>query len=146
MITYDFAPLHTVAHEIAPNVERHYHEMTEGDDYGPPDIDWDAYIASSRHGLCRAVVVRDKGILVGYSVWSIGKNPRYKTKIQASSDGIFLEKPYRGTVSKELIKKTDEFLRAIGVTQIVYILSDDRVGKLLKGYKSNYKVWSKDYE
>lgn len=147
MIAFGFVPLHEIAHEIAPNVARHYTEMTDGDDYGAPDIDWDAYIATSKAGLCRAVTVRDQGKLVGYSVYSIGRNPRYKTRIEASSDGIFLEKEYRGKYGDQLIKKADEYLKNLGIHETNYIESDDRVGNLLarNGYQSPYRIWSKKY-
>ena len=147
MITFDFVPLHQVGHEIAPNVERHYSEMSDGDDYGIPQIDWDSYIAASHIGLCRVVTVRDEGELVGYAVYSIGRNLRYKNRIEASSDGVFLEKPYRGKLSNELLNMADKFLSELGIHETNYILSDDRVGKLLgrKGYKSKYKIWSKIY-
>lgn len=147
MIAFDLAPLHRIYHEIEPNVERHYSEMTEGDDYGPPDIDWALYLALSKADRCIVVTVRDEGKLVGYSAYIIGKNPRYKTRTQASSQGLFLEKEYRGRLSGIFIKKADEYLRKIGVHETAYILSDDRVGHLLgrHGYESKYKVWSVKY-
>lgn len=138
-------PFHAIGHEIAPNVARHYQEMTDGDDYGPPNIDWDGYLAASYAGRCVAVTVRDNGKLVGYSVYSIGNNPRYRHIIEANSDGIFLEKEYRGAVSREFIKKADEYLQSMGIHETNYVLSDDRVGRTLSGYTSKYKIWSKKY-
>lgn len=147
MISFDFVPLHDVAHEIQPNVERHYAEMSDGDDYGPPEIDWETYLQASRIGLCRVVTVRDNGVLVGYSVYSIGRNLRYKNLIEASSDGIFLEKEYRGELSIRLLNKADEYLSNLGVKETNYTESDDRLGRLLarSGYQSKYKIWSKRY-
>lgn len=147
MITFGIAHLHDVYEEIKPNVARHYAEMSDGDDYGTPEIDWDSYLAASRANRCVVVTVRDEKKLVGYSVYSLGANPRYKNLVMASSDGIFLEKPYRGKLSRQLIKKADEYLKNIGVHETVYILSDDRVGQLLSrdGYQSKYKVWSHKY-
>lgn len=144
---FDFVPLHQVVTEIKPNVARHYTEMSEGDDYGPPNIDWDSYLAASHAGLCRVVTVRDNGNLVGYSVYSIGTNLRYKHLIEAASAGIFIEKEYRGRLGDRLVKKADEYLRNLGIHETNYIESDDRVGALLgrNGYQSPYRVWSKKY-
>lgn len=148
MITFALLPLHRVYEEIKPNIPRHYSEMTEGDDYGPPDIDWEMYLHLSALNKCLVVTVRDDGKLVGYSVYSVGRNPRYKTITQACSDGIFLEREYRGKLSRIFMKKADEYLKKIGVRETIYILSDDRVGRVLggNGYKSKYRVWRMKYE
>lgn len=144
-MNFDLVPFHLIAGEIAPNISRHYTEMSEGDEYGPPNIDWDSYIHASVAGQCVAVTVRDQGVLVGYSVYMIGPNPRYKHIVEAVSSGIFLEKEYRGRIN--FFKKADEFLQKIGVQETSYILSDERVGKVLErqGYTSNYKIWSRNY-
>lgn len=147
MIEFDFVPFHLVAGEIAPNVSRHYQEMTDGDDYGPPNIDWDTYIHASIQGQCLTVTVRDKKKLIGYSVYIVGPNPRYKHIIEASSNGIFLEKEYRGKHGIHFMKKADEFLKKMGVHETNYTLSDERVGKILErqGYETKYKIWSVKY-
>lgn len=147
MITFDLLPLHRVYKEIIPNIPRHYTEMTDGDEYGVPDIDWDLYLTLSERNKCVVVTVRDNGKLVGYSVYTLGNNPRYRDIREAGSAGIFLEKEYRGELSHRLIQKADEYLQKIGIQETHYILSDDRVGRLLgrDGYKSKYKMWSKRY-
>jgi len=147
MIVFDLMPLHRVYEEIKPNVARHYTEMTEGDDYGPPDMDWDTYISLSLVDQCVGVTARDDRKLIGYSAYVIGRNPRYKEIIQASSHGIFLEKEYRGRLSGVFIKKADGFLKKIGVHETDYTLSDDRVGHFLgrEGYQPKYRVWSVKY-
>jgi hypothetical protein len=144
MIEFNFVPFHLVAGEIAPNVARHYREMTDGDDYGPPNIDWDTYIQASVNGQCMTVTARDNGKLIGYSVYVIGNNPRYKHIIEADSNGIFLEKEYRGKIN--FFKEADKFLKKIA-HETNYTLSDERVGKMLErnGYKSSYKIWSIKY-
>jgi GNAT superfamily N-acetyltransferase len=146
-VNFDFVPLHFVVDEIEPNVARHYEEMTEGDDYGPPNIDWDMYIAASRANQCVCVTARDGAQLVGYGVFTVGPNPRYKHILQADSSGIFLEKEYRGTWGPAMLAAIDDYLKGIGVHETNYTLSDARVGKLLEkqGYKQTYKVWSVSY-
>lgn len=144
MIQYDFLPLHHVIAEIAPNVERHYYEMTEGDDYGVPDIDWEGYIALSHNGQAYAGIIRDKTVLVGYSTFVLCENMRYKGRIEAFGQGLFIEKPYRSKCAKRLIRYSDNCLAQLGARETNYTLSDKRVGRLLEslGYKSNYSNWS----
>lgn len=147
MISFDLVPLHRIYHEISPNVARHYAEMTEGDEYGEPDLDWTLYLALSEADRCVAVTLRDGGKLVGYSVFVLGSNPRYKARRQADNAGLFIEKPYRAKYHSAMIKKSNKYLKKIGVHEAVYILSDDRVGRLLArhGAESKYKVWSIKY-
>lgn len=147
MIFFDFILLHHVYKEIKPNVERHYTEMTEGDDYGTPDVDWELYLALSKINRCFVVTARDQGKLVGYSIYTIGAMPRHKSIAQALSEGIFLEKEYRNKYSRIFMKKCEQYLMLTRIKETKYILSDDRVGRLLgaNGYKPKYKVWSKSY-
>jgi hypothetical protein len=144
MITYDFVPLHLVLMEIAPNAERHYYEMTEGDDYGPPDVDWDGYAQLSHNGQAYAAIVRDKNVLVGYSTFVLCENMRYKGRIEAFGQGLFIEKPYRSKCARKLIRHSDVCLAQLGAKETNYTLSDKRIGKLLVslGYKSTYTNWS----
>lgn len=147
MITWDFVPVHTIAGEIAPNVERHYFEISEKDEYGVPNIDWRYYLEASNSGLCWAVTARDDGKLIGYSVFTISENPRYKHLLEANGNGLFIEKEYRGKLGMTFLKKTDEYLQKAGVKETNYIINGERVPKLLsrRGYKSTYKVYSRRY-
>lgn len=144
---WDFVPLHVVAGEIAPNIERHYAEMSEGDEYGCPNIDWDTYLHASMAGQCVVVTLRDKGVLVGYSAYTISRNPRYKHLIEATGSGLFIEKKYRGRYGLPLLRKADEYLKNIGINETNYIIGGERVGRLLErhGYKSTYKVYARRY-
>lgn len=146
-VLFDFVALHHVVDEIKPNVARHYEEMTDGDDYGVPDIDWDSYLAASVAGHIKVVTMRDDGKLVGYGAFTVGFNPRYKTILEATSDGIFIEKPYRGKYAQQFLRKCDFYLIMLGVREINYTLSDERIGKLLarNGYKQKYKVYGVTY-
>lgn len=147
VILLDFVPVHAIIHEIKRNVPRHYTEMTDGDDYGPPDIDWDLYDSLSHEGQIVAATLRDAGELVGYAVFSLSANPRYKTRLEADNQGFFVEKAYRLYWAKPLIKKAISTLQAMGCKSINFTLSDDRVGKWLGGLgaKSKYKVWSLEH-
>lgn len=147
MIFFDFIPLHCVLEEIKPNVARHYTEMTEGDEYGEPDMDWDLYVALSKMNRCYVVTARDKGKLVGYSAYTFSTLSRYRTVKSAANEALFLEKEYRSKYSRIFIRKCEQYLMLTGVSETKYILSDDRVGRLLgaNGYQTKYKVWSVKY-
>lgn len=142
-LEWSFVPAHTIFAEIAPNIARHYAEMSEGDDYGCPNIDWDYYLQASMSGQCVAVTLRDKGHLVGYNILTISTNPRYKHLVEASGNGLFVERPYRGRYGILLIKKAEEYLKT---HEINYCIGGERFSKLLTrlGYKTTYKIWSKN--
>ena len=145
---YDFVPFHLVAEEIAKNLENHYDDVDLKDDYGRPNLDWDSYLQLSLAGRCRVVTVRDEERLVGYSCFCISNNLNHKGVIEAANTGIFIDKEYRGKITLELIRKSDEYLKAIGVIEAIYILNDDRIGALLRRakYKAKHTVWSNQYD
>ena len=144
---YDFVSFHEVAEELAKNLENHYDDVKEKDDYGRPDLDWDIYLQLSLAGKCKVVTARE-GKLVGYSVFCIGNNLNHKGVIEASNAGIFIDKEYRGKITLELIRLSDEYLKEIGVMETIYVLKDDRIGTLLKRakYKARHTVWSNRYD
>lgn len=142
---YNFVPFHLVAEEIAKNLEAHYDDVELKDAYGRPNLDWDSYLQLSLAGRCKVVTAREKGVLVGYSCFCISNNLNHKGIIEASNTGIFINKKYRGKITLEFIRKSDEFLRQIGINEIIYVLNDERIGALLKRvkYKAKHMVWSK---
>jgi len=148
VIIWDFVPFHEVAQEIAMNLDRHYEDVDQKDDYGPPNLDWELYIEQSLAGQCLAIVARDKAKLVGYSVFFVGGNANHKGIKEATNTGIFIDKAYRGKITGALLKKTDEYLSRIGVNEASYLLSDDRIGKLLERnrYAVTHKQWSRRYD
>lgn len=141
---YDFVPFHLVAEEIAKNLENHYDDVDLKDEYGRPNLDWDSYLQLSLAGRCHAVIAR-QGKLIGYSVFCISNNLNHKDVVEAANTGIFVNKEYRGKITLELIRKSDEYLKGIGVNEISYILKDDRIGMILRRvkYKAKHILWSK---
>lgn len=139
----ELTPLHTVLDEIEANHKRHYAEMTDGDEYGEPDVDWELYRGLSLAGSMACVVMRDGDKLVGWAAFSFGTNPRYKTMMQAENHGLFIEKEYR-KYSDMFIKKCLEYTRTVGAQETNFTESDDKVGKWLAkhGAKSSYKIYS----
>lgn len=146
MIEYAFEPFHKMAGDLAPNIVRHHQSMNQGDDYGDINFDWNSYIQGGMAGSCMVATARDDGKLVGYAIFMIGANPRHKHIFEAQGNGLYVEPEYRGRVSNELMAKAEHFLTEYGVDRIHHIINDETLGKLLgrKGYKSEYKVWSKN--
>jgi hypothetical protein len=141
LIEFNLVPFHEIAEYVARNVDQHV--LDSG--YGKrANLDWDYYLAASHSGECVAIVVTDDEKTVGYSVFFVSNNPNHKHIIEANNSGIYLEKKYRGKTSIQLFKKADELLKALGVSEINYLLKDDRVGKILSrnGYRPEHKLWS----
>ncbi len=139
-----FTPFHEVAEYIAPNVAEHHANMLDKDDYGTPNPDWEYYIALSQAGHCYCVSAVKDGKLIGYAGYTVANNPRYKHILQASSEAIYIEPEHRG-VGLDMLRMADKELKALGVQEINYVWSDDRLAKILTkmGYKPKYQVWSK---
>lgn len=135
-IDYALVPFNEVGLEIAENVPRHYEAVPH---FGRPNPDWEHYFNSY------VVTARDSGKLIGYSAFFVNTNVNHKHIVEAENAGIFVDPAYRGRVSVELIKKSDQFLKDNGVHVINYAVHDERIGRLLarQGYKPMQIVWSK---
>lgn len=140
---YDFVPFHLVAEEIAKNLENHYDDVNLKDEYGRPNLDWDSYLQLSLAGRCKVVTARNDK-LIAYSCFCISNNLNHKGIIEAANTGIFIDKEYRGKITLELLRKSDEYLKGLGVNEVNYILNDKRIGALLRRakYKAKHTVWS----
>lgn len=144
MIRIETIALHNIIDDIEEHHRRHYEEMTEGDEFGTPDVDWELYKALSAAGYMKATTLRDKDRLVGYVVFSISHNQRHMKRLEASSEAFFVEREYRPKWSKILIKSAIAANVQMGIQETNFSLSDERVGRWLgsMGAKSTYKIWS----
>ena len=141
MIEFDFIRAHDAMLEIAEMVSAHEQEVR---DYGDVNVDWNYYLSSSMSGQCLAVVVKDDGHLIGYSVFMIDNNPNHRHIIEANNVGIFLIKKYRGKIGLEMFDYAQKRLSQMGVNEINYMVKSDRIGKLLgrMGYEPEHTLWS----
>ncbi|MCF0075440.1 GNAT family N-acetyltransferase [Dyadobacter sp. CY261] len=141
MIEFDFIPFHDVMLQIAEKVTSHEQEVEY---YGDANVDWNYYMASSMAGQCFAVVIKDDGYLVGYSVFTIGGNPNHKHLIEASNTALYLDKEYRGKIGREMFAYAQKRLFSMGVNEISYAVKNERIGNLLRrfGYAPEHTVWS----
>lgn len=147
MIDYKIVPFHEVGELIAANLVNHYDDVSLKDAYGRPDVDWTTYLQQSMAGRCVAIIAKIKDKIVAYSVFIVGNNINHKSFIEATNTAMFIDKEYRGKITSQFLKKTNEFLKNYGVNEILYILLDDRLGNLLKRQKfeAKHKVWSIKY-
>lgn len=141
MIKFDLVSAHQIIKEIAPNIKQHHAEISDEE----LNVDWDYYIQASMAGQCIAITARDQDKLVGYNILTISENPRQRHIIEANGNGLYVEKPYRGTLGVRLIKETEKLLNNIGIKNISYMYCGERFERLLErlGYKTTFKVWSK---
>lgn len=143
-MNYSFLPFHEIAAEYIPNTPRWYQEIIDPDVYAL-DVDWDYYLQASVAGYCFAVTMRDDdNLLQGHAVYMVMNNPRHKTILQAVSDAVFVEEPFRGS-APALLKFAHSTLEKMGVKTIQYTWSDKRLGELLSklGCEPTHTVWAK---
>lgn len=136
---YEFIPAHEAGEDIAKKLKDHSKGLSR-----PINLDWDYYIESSYSGRIWAVTARDKGDLIGYAVYIIDNNPNHKTVKEAHSIGIYIEPPYRGKISINLMKKATSFLEDIGVQQVHYTLECKKLARFLSFLKPKIlenKIW-----
>lgn len=124
--------------EMWPIFEDHYEEIAHYKDIKlSPDTLY--YDTAQKIGILRVFTIRDEGKLVGYSVFTVGKNPHYSESIQAKQDILFLSKKLRGGFNGfKFIKWCDDQLKKECV-QVVYhhVKKEHNFGPVLErqGYK-----------
>ena len=148
MIEYSFVPLHDVASYLIQNMEKHHAEVEGRDGYDPLDMDVDYLLQASRLGQCFVVVPTDNQKPVGYSLFFISTSTVNKNIIEANNEALYIEKEYRGKITKDFLEKSTEFLKNAGVHRINYLIKNEAMGKLLEraGYKNEFKLWSVENE
>ena len=140
---YELVPFHTVAEFIAKNAKRHVDELKEDIVQSMPQIDWEYYLSLSEAGECMASIMSLDGEIKGYLVFIIMDNPMFKNRKEANSQWVYIFPEHRNC-ALNFIKKTNEYLKKLGVDDITYIIGNERIGKLLKlaGMKDTHKLWS----
>jgi len=132
MIEYKLVPFHEIGEYVAKNADKNYME-SRGDSGGSRlNIDWDYALQASYSGYCVAVAAFDNKKPVGYSIFFMNGNLHHKSLIEADNAAVFVEKQYRKEVSELLFEKTKEFLQAIGVKKINFMVKRESFGRFLK--------------
>lgn len=145
MIIYECVPFHEVSEEIFNNVPDHCNDISQKAENRTISIDWNAYFSLSALNRCLVITARTDERLIAYSVFCINEDINHKGFIAAVSTAIFIARPYRGKITSELFRKSDDFLKDLGVDEINYTFHDQRIGRLLErvGYKIKEITWSK---
>lgn len=96
----------------------HWQEIAPHQDI-PLDPDYDLYARLETIGCLRVYVVRHEGLAMGYAVFTVLPNMKYRTSLHASADLLYLAPVLRKQgVGRAFLGWVDEQLRAEGV-QIV---------------------------
>lgn len=139
--------------ELTPILHDHFKEISANQDI-PLDPRWEVYEAAAANGSLRIFTIRDAGRLVGYSVFTVIRNPHYKGSVQATQDILYLVKALRGKRHGETGKSIgfcfidwcDSQLKADGV-QLVYhhVKFSHDWGSMLEkmGYKPVEKIYGR---
>jgi GNAT superfamily N-acetyltransferase len=120
---------------IEPLYRRHYAEMqsrlaSDGIEIGPYAPRLDEYFAAWNGGWLVNYVVWFDGAVVGYSNIYL-TNDMHNGEFIAQEDTIFVDKPHRNGVGRDLAKFILEDLRARGVKRAsITPVTDLRVGKI----------------
>lgn len=121
--------------QLDPLYRRHYAEMqdrlkADGIEIGPYAPRLDEYFSAMRAGWCVTYVVRFEGEIVGYSNIYL-TNDMHNGEFIAQEDTIFIDKPHRNGIGRELAKFILEDLDGRGVKRVsITPVTDLRVGKI----------------
>lgn len=103
--------------EMLPLLLKHYKEIAHFQDI-PLDPDYDTYIKMEEIDLVRCYTARDNGELVGYAVYFVKANIKYRSSKQATQDVLYIDPNKRG-FGHRFILWCDRQLKEEGV-QVVY--------------------------
>ena len=107
--------------EVQPLIELHYEELTLHKQVVKLDPDWNRYKSLADQNMITIITARDKGILVGYSLFFVNSHIHYKNNIMANNDVLYLHPDYRqGRTGLKLIRKCEQVLQEQQVDKIVW--------------------------
>lgn len=121
--------------ELLPLYRRHYAEMEErlkadGIPIGPFSPRLDEYFAAMRAGWLITFVVRFEGAAVGYSNMYV-TNDMHNDELIAQEDTIFVDRPHRNGIGRDLAKFIIADMSGRGCKRIsITPVTDLRVGKI----------------
>lgn len=142
MIEYAMFPFHVIKNDVIDFVANN-NPNELGEEVGV-DIDYDYYEMMSYDGAGYVVCALDSQKIVGISSYVIRQNTNNKKEKVADNVNILVNEKYRGSVAKELLSKSKEALKKIGVDKVSFLVCSDRLGNFLKrnGFEVGKKEWS----
>ena len=107
--------------EVQPLIELHYEELTLHKQVVKLDPDWNRYKSLADQKMITIITARDKGVLIGYSLFFVSPHIHYKNNIMANNDVLYLHPDYRqGRTGLKLIRKCEQVLQEQQVDKIVW--------------------------
>jgi hypothetical protein len=122
MVDYYVEPLSDkLIGEVQPLIELHYEELTLHKQVVKLDPDWARYKSLADQKMITIITARDKGILIGYSLFFVNSHIHYKNNVVANNDVLFLHPDYRqGRTGLKLIRKCEQVLQEQQVDKIIW--------------------------
>lgn len=122
MVDYYVEPLSDkLIAEVQPLIELHYEELTLHKQVIKLDPDWNRYKSLADQNMITIITARDKGVLIGYSLFFVSPHIHYKNNIMANNDVLFLHPDYRqGRTGLKLLRKCEQVLQEQQVDKIVW--------------------------
>ena len=114
------------------------------------DLDLDMYRELEEVHELQLLVVRYRTKPVGYAIYMVGPDPRYKGRIDAQQDVLYVAKEHRGAgIGFKFIEYCDDVLMELGV-EAIWCSSNNKldIGKFYErlGYKFVEKIYLRRIE
>lgn len=119
MIEYSLESFSDIVEDLKPIFEEHSSEVDIYQDVISLNPDYGTFITLDKLDKLRLIVARDKGRIVGYSMYVVNEHLHYKDHKYAVNDILFLDKEYRGGYTAlELLDYAEAVLSEEGVSVI----------------------------
>ena len=125
----------------------HWQEVAEETGVPKPVIDRDYLESMEAAGQMFCLGVFDDAELVGYSLNSIGSTLNFDTLVIMDNEGIFIKKPYRGSIGKLLILESERIGKARGAVRCKWhTYKDSRADRIFAalGYAAYDVIYTKE--
>jgi len=140
-ISYQVEKLDDVYHGIQALLSLHWEEIAVLKDVIKLNPSYEIYRMLEDSGKLYILTVRDDGLLVGYFISIITKNPHYMDEVWAMNDIMYLHPKHRkALIGYTMIRKAEEGLKALGATvTTVHVKIEHPLDALMKklGYTPN---------
>jgi len=145
MITFEIVPLHEVLDSLKANSATHHKDIKDKSLYPTYFIDWATYEDLSRNDLSYAVIAKNDNQIIAYSCYNLTIDLNNAAYSIGYNVAIFIKREFRGKLVIEFLKECDKLLKSKNVQQVLYTVSDIRIGKILEkaGYKASVITWGK---
>ena len=125
----------------------HWQEVAEETGVPKPCIDREYLESMEAAGQMFCLGVFDGTELVGYSLNSIGSTLNFDTLVIMDNEGIFIKKPYRGSIGKLLILESERIGKARGAVRCKWhTYKDSRADRIFAalGYAAYDVIYTKE--